>query len=233
MSDSRTLAIIPARGGSKRIPRKNIRSFNGAPIISYSIRAAIESKAFDTIMVSTEDQEIKSVALEYGAEVPFLRSSENADDFAGLEHIFEEVIKTYQKQNENFEFACLILATAPFVKADWIRDGLNKLIDSDAHALLTVSSFAYPIQRSLKFNNGKLEMFYPEFYNTRSQDLVPGFHDAGIFYWFRVSEIERIMKDIFTGAIGLSIPNTEVQDIDTEEDWELAEHKYNLLKNSG
>lgn len=227
---SSKLAIIPARGGSKRIPRKNIRQFNGKPIIAYSIEAALKTDLFDTVMVSTEDQEIKQVALDHGAEVPFLRSKKNADDHAGLEHLFEEVIQTYNSNGIQFDYACLILATAPFVRSEWIKQGWEKFSKNSKHALLTVSSFCYPVQRALKMPDGDLEMIWPEYYDSRSQDLERSFHDAGQFYWFRVSELDRIMKDIYTGAIGLEIPASQVQDIDTEEDWKLAEHKYQLLR---
>ena len=227
---SRNLAIIPARGGSKRIPRKNIREFNGKPIIAYSIEAALNTKLFDTVMVSTEDEEITQVALKYGATVPFLRSLKNADDHAGLEHLFEEVIETYGSKGEEFEYACMILATAPFIRSEWIKEGWNKFAASSTHALLTVSAFSYPVQRALKMPDGELEMIWPEFYNSRSQDLEKSFHDAGQFYWFRISDIERIMQDIYKGALGLEIPASQVQDIDTEEDWQIAELKYKLLR---
>lgn len=225
----KSLAIIPARGGSKRIPRKNIRKFAGRPIMAYSVEAALASGIFDRVMVSTEDQEIKATALELGAEVPFLRSTKNADDFAGLEHIFEEVVQCYHQRGEDFDCVCMILATAPFITPKHLMESARIFIESDAHALLSVCPFSYPIQRALKLESEKLSMFTPEFYDTRSQDLEPAFHDAGQFYWFRVEHLERIMKDIFTGAIAYPLPASEVQDIDTEEDWKIAEFKFTMM----
>lgn len=223
------IAIIPARSGSKRIPGKNIKSFLDKPIIAYSIQAALESKLFDEVMVSTDSEEIAGIARDYKASVPFLRSAETSNDAAGLEHMLEEVISNYKEQNKSFENACIILATAPFVTADRLRQGFDLLKQNGCFTVIPVCRFSYPVQRSLKIKNEQLEMIWPEFYDSRSQDLEAAYHDAGQFYWCRLSELDSIMQDFFKNSLPLELSELETQDIDNDSDWEVAEFKYELL----
>ena len=182
------LAIIPARGGSKRIPRKNIRDFCGKPIITWSIEAALQSKCFDRVIVSTDDEEIADVARRFGAEVPFLRPAKLADDYTGTAAVVRHTIEWFEGNGILYEEVCCIYATAPFIRAEDIQSGLEKLHSSNADYAFTVTSFPFPIQRAVKINTtGTLEMFYPEHYNTRSQDLEEAYHDAGQFYWGKTS----------------------------------------------
>lgn len=223
------LAIIPARGGSKRIPRKNIRDFLGKPIIAYSIEIALESDLFDEVMVSTDDPEIADVAKKYGAKVPFMRSKENADDYATTVDVLVEVLQAYQKQGKYFENGCCIYPTAPLIKASFIESGYKKLTDSNFSTVFPVVEFSYPIQRSLKLNEkGKAEMNWSEYLETRSQDLPKAYHDAGQFYLFKVEELLKEKKLFGKNSGAIVLPSTSVQDIDTEEDWKLAEMKARL-----
>ena len=220
------LAIIPARGGSKRIPRKNIRMFIDKPIITYSIQAALQSGCFDEIMVSTEDYEISQIAQEYGAMVPFMRSGELSNDMAGLTEVIEEVLLTYKKQSKEFQYVCCLLPTAPLVTNKILRDGYDLLVQTGADSVVPVTRFSYPIQRAFKIENGQLKMFWPENYSMRSQDLEPAFHDCGQFYWMSVQSLIE-QKTIFAKhTVPLEIPESRVQDIDVEEDWKMAEMKY-------
>ena len=178
------LAVIPARGGSKRIPRKNIREFCGKPIIAYSIEAALASDLFDHVIVSTDDNEIASVAKELGAETPFMRPAEIADDHTGTNAVVKHAIQWYQERSQSISLACCIYATAPFVSPVYLREGHDKLINSDKSFAFSVTSFPFPIQRAIRINRkGEVEAFWPEHINTRSQDLEEGYHDAGQFYW--------------------------------------------------
>lgn len=223
------VAIIPARGGSKRIPRKNIKPFLGEPIIKYSIDAAIKSGCFDEVMVSTEDGEIAKIAKEVGAKIPFRRNENTADDQAMLADVIEEVLLAYQEKGREFDIFCCILPTAPFLSADRLKEGYHMLINNDVDSVLPVCRFSYPIQRALKVDDGLLKMFRPENYNVRSQDLEPAFHDCGQFYWMR-SESILTQKQLFAEkSIGIELPESEVQDIDNEEDWKMAELKYQIL----
>lgn len=218
----KNLCIIPARGGSKRIPRKNIRPFLGKPIIAYSIETALKSGLFEEVMVSTDDEEIASIARQYGATVPFMRSAENADDHATLADVVDEVLQHYR---QNFEYACCILPTAPLVQAGHLQQAYQKMIDNDLYSVRPVVAFSYPIQRALKMNTDEtVDWFYPEFARTRSQDLPAAYHDAGQFYWMHAN---RGLSPQKRGAIVLS--ETEVQDIDNEQDWKLAELKYQMI----
>ncbi|MCD7963332.1 MAG: pseudaminic acid cytidylyltransferase [Rikenellaceae bacterium] len=225
----KTLAIIPARGGSKRIPGKNIRNFLGRPIISYSIDAAGRAGVFDALMVSTDDQEIARIAMGYGAEVPFMRGDKCSDDYATLADVVVEVLENYERQRIRPEYVCCIMATAPLIDPEKIKQGFD-LISARYDSVIPVVPFGYPIQRSLKIDeNDKLLMVEPRFKNTRSQDLPQRYHDAGQFYWIKADVIKE--KGTFftdnTGAI-IQDPLT-VQDIDTEEDWRMAEFKYRNL----
>lgn len=224
------LALITARGGSKRIPRKNIREFCGKPILTYSIAAAKESGVFDTVMVSTDSEEIRELALRYGAAVPFARSEETAGDFATTSDVIVEVLEAYQAQGISFDAVCCIYPTAPFVTAEKLKASLALLeSDADIDTVMPVVRFSYPPQRGLLIQDRFLAMREPEHARTRSQDLAPLYHDAGQFYWIRTSRFLQ-MRDLMQGKIApFEVPAPEVQDIDTETDWLLAEQKYRLL----
>ena len=224
------LAIIPARGGSKRIPRKNIKNFIDKPIISYSIKAAIDSKLFEEVMVSTDDEEIAEIAIKYGAKIPFFRSKKNSNDFATTFDVISEVITSYLIANKKFENTCCLYACAPFVNADILIKSYKLFIKEQYDSLFPVTSFGYPIQRALEFSENKLKFLNPEFELTRSQDLIKTYHDVGQFYWMNNDKILQKNKILTnnTGAIILS--ELEAQDIDNVVDWKLAELKYELLQ---
>ncbi|KZE32434.1 pseudaminic acid cytidylyltransferase [Crenobacter luteus] len=225
------LAVIPARGGSKRIPRKNIREFCGQPMIARSIAAATASACFDRVIVSTDDQEIAAVAAAYGAEVPFMRPAELSDDYIGTIPVIAHAIRWLQQQGEEVAEVCCIYATAPFVQASDLQHGLSLLRQHDADYAFSVTSYAFPIQRAVRITEqGLVEMFAPEQFATRSQDLEEAFHDAGQFYWGKAKAwLEG--KPIFQGqSVPVILPRTRVQDIDTQEDWVRAEMLYRLLK---
>jgi N-acylneuraminate cytidylyltransferase len=223
------VAIITARGGSKRIPRKNIKPFNGKPIIAYSIEAAINSQIFDEVMVSTDDEEIADVAKQSGATVPFMRSSKTSDDYATTADVIREVLGTYLQAGKTFEYACCIYPTAPFVTAEKIVSAFNSLQESGADGVLPVTKFSFPIWRSFKMEDGKVSYNWPEFAPKRSQDLAPAFHDCGQFYFLRTSRFLETGKLVTENTIGLEVPESEVQDIDNEEDWKIAEIKFGFL----
>jgi N-acylneuraminate cytidylyltransferase len=229
----RSVAIITARGGSKRIPRKNIKEFLGKPIIAYSIAAALESGCFSEVMVSTDDQEIADVATKFGAKVPFFRSSDTSNDFATSADVLVEVLGAYRKQDDNFSNACCIYPTAPFVTAEKLRKGYELLLEHDADSAFPVVSFSYPILRALKIENGKLQMIWPEYMNTRSQDLQPAYHDSGQFYWFNVERFMQTKLIFSERTYPIEVPESEVQDIDTLEDWKIAEMKYRIMFGAG
>jgi N-acylneuraminate cytidylyltransferase len=223
------LAIIPARGGSKRIPKKNIKEFCGAPIISYSIKAALNSHLFDTVMVSTDDESIAKTAMEFGAKVPFMRSEKNANDYATTFDVIEEVLLNYQKDGILFDFACCIYPTAPFVNESKLKEAFNTLKDKKFDCVYPVMRFSFPVQRAVTVNNQKMQMLQPQYLNTRSQDLEPIYHDAGQFYFFKTDAL-LAQKKLWTDNTGvIEITELEGQDIDNEIDWQLAELKYNLL----
>lgn len=223
------LAIIPARGGSKRIPRKNIKSFLGKPILAYSIEAALKSNMFDEVMVSTDDKEIAKIAIEYGAKVPFLRSNNNANDFAVLADVIQEVLLSYTKKNQVFESVCCLLPTAPFVTSTKIKEAYKSLVNNNFDSVFPVLEFSFPIQRSLKIEDNKVSMVWDEYLNSRSQDLDSRYHDSGQFYWLKVDAF-LAEKKIFTSNSGaIVISELEAQDIDTETDWKLAEIKYKMM----
>ena len=225
------LAIIPARGGSKRIPRKNIKPFLGKPIIAYSIESALKSNLFDEVMVSTDDDEIAKIAMEFGAKVPFLRSTNNANDFAVLADVIEEVIANYEKLSMSYDNICCILPTAPFVTSNKISEAYNTLFEKNYNSVFPVLEFSFPIQRSLKIKDGKVEMVWSENLNVRSQDLESRYHDSGQFYWLKATSFKKDKK-LFTNNSGaIVISELHAQDIDTEVDWKLAEIKYKLMLN--
>ena len=229
----KTLAMITARGGSKRIPRKNIKEFNGKPIMAYSIEAAIQSGAFDEVMVSTDDEEIADIARKYGASVPFMRSEKTANDFATTVDVIDEVISEYHNRGKDFDVFACIYPTAPFITADKLKEAVEKLSSSDADSLIPVVRFSYPPQRAMEIRDGKLVFRQPENLSKRSQDLEPHYHDAGQFY---VVKTESFLKNkgIMVGQIlPMELSELEVQDIDNEVDWKLAEMKYKLLQDKG
>jgi len=227
----KTLAIIIARGGSKRIPRKNIKSFCGKPIIAYSIEAARKSGCFDTIMCSIDDAEIAEVARKYGAEVPFFRSEATANDYATTADVLTEVIAEYNKRGENYDYFCCIYPTAPFISAEKLSSGLKLMLQTGAGAALPVVRYSYPIQRALKIDDGKLSMLEPANVSARSQDLQPAYHDIGQYYWFQIDAFKRNPNMMLLNPVAIITPEIEVQDIDTEEDWQIAEMKYRMLHN--
>lgn len=224
----RKIAIITARGGSKRIPGKNIRPFLGKPILAYSIEAAAGSGLFDEIMVSTDDAKIAEIAGKYGAKVPFMRSPETANDFATTNDVLLEVLAEYEKRGERFDVGCCIYPTAPFVTAEKLRQAMGMLLDSDADTLIPVVAFSYPPQRAMIVKEGRLVFEYPEYMDSRSQDLTPHYHDVGQFYCFRVDAYKRNRKLMLGNILPFEIPETQVQDIDSQTDWEIAEMKYRL-----
>ena len=221
------LAIIPARGGSKRIPRKNIRDFLGAPMISYSIKAAKNSGLFKTIMVSTDDLEIAEIAKEYGAEIPFFRSPENSDDHATTADVLLEVLDWYRQQPFNYEYACCIYPCAPLIQSETLIQAYELLLKG-FDSMLPIVPFGYPLNRALQIRNGRIYFSSPEFAGTRSQDLPTYYHDTGQFYWLEIQAFLK-SKQLITENTGyVKLSETEAQDIDTEEDWILAELKYKL-----
>ena len=225
----KALAIITARGGSKRIPRKNIRDFCGKPIIAYSVEAALASSVFDTVMVSTEDKEIGEIAQRFGAELPFYRSEKCASDHATTTDVLNEVLEEYEKRGQHFDLACCIYPTAPFITAARLKEAYESLSASDADTLLPVVRFSYPPQRCLVEREGRLVFRDPEYLSVRSQDLEALYHDAGQFYFFRTEGFKKSGNILSGSILPLVLPETEVQDIDTEEDWQLAELKYGFI----
>jgi N-acylneuraminate cytidylyltransferase len=228
------LAVIPARGGSKRIPRKNIKMFCGKPMIVWSIEAALNSDCFDRVIVSTDDAEIAQVAKAYGAEVPFVRPAVLSDDHAGTIPVVAHAVAWQNNMGQQVAEACCIYATAPFVQPEDLERGLKLLKDSDASYAFSVSKFDFPIQRALRITQSAgLEMFQPDCINARSQDLEEAWHDAGQFYWGK-SKAWLSNESIFGGGSApIPMPRYRVQDIDTPEDWELAEIKFQAFKNRG
>lgn len=224
------ICIIPARGGSKRIPRKNIKPFLGKPIIAYSIQAAIDSGLFDEIMVSTDDKEIAEIAKQYGAKVPFLRSEKNSDDFATTFDVIEEVINAYKANGMEFDNLCCLYSCAPFVNGQTLNSGVKLLTKNRFDTVFPILAFSFPIQRALSESEGKITMIQEEHLTTRSQDLEERFHDAGQFYWCRTKAVMKSRKLLTSNTGGLVISELEAQDIDTETDWKLAELKYKLSK---
>ena len=226
----RKLAIIPARGGSKRLPRKNVRNFLGQPIIGYPLNVAFQSKIFDEVMVSTDDDQIADIGKMMGASIPFMRSAANASDTATTVDVLLEVIEHYHKKGIRISHACCIYPTSPLLTAYDLRAAYNKMIKHDFDAVMPVTKFSYPIDRALSLDEGgTLKMRTAENKQVRTQDLSENYHDAGQFYWFDVKKLLK-NKSLFTANTGaIVLPEQNVQDIDTESDWKLAEMKYKLL----
>ncbi|QDG37686.1 pseudaminic acid cytidylyltransferase [Alteromonas mediterranea] len=222
------LAIIPARGGSKRIPQKNIRLFEGKPLIAYSIEVASQSNCFDKIIVSTDSEEIADVAREYGADVPFIRPAALADDFTGTTAVTRHAIRAMQELGFDYEYSCCIYATAPFLQERFLQQGLKALVDNKSKAFaFSATSFAFPIQRAISISEQGVEVMFPEHIKKRSQDLVEAYHDAGQFYWGRSEEYLKGNKSMFSHhSYPVILPRYLVQDIDTIEDWQRAELMY-------
>jgi N-acylneuraminate cytidylyltransferase len=224
-----TIAIIPARGGSKRIPRKNIKDFLGKPIIAYSIDAALNSGVFGEVMVSTDDQWIADIAMKYGASIPFFRSPEMSTDMAMTAPVLTEVLNEYKKRGRSFDHCCCIYPCAPFVTPKKLSEGMELLMSSGADSVLPVVKFSYPPLRGLVIRNGKMQMLFPENYNVRSQDLEPMYHDAGQFYCIKTDSLIKECKLYCENTLPLELSDLEVQDIDTIDDWKIAELKYKIL----
>jgi N-acylneuraminate cytidylyltransferase len=225
----RNIAIIPARGGSKRIPKKNIKDFLGKPIIAYSIEAALNSDLFDEVMVSTDDKEIANIATHYGAKVPFYRNKETANDYAGISDVILEVIEQYNTKNIFFENVCCILATAPFITKDDLIKSFAKLENDGFDAVFPVVRYGFPIQRAMQFEGDKIKMIWPGNMLKRSQDLTPSYHDAGLFYWIKTDVLLKTKKIWTDNTTAIEIDEQKAHDIDTVDDWRMAELKYKLL----
>lgn len=221
------IAIITARGGSKRIPKKNIKDFCGKPIIAYSIEAAIASELFDEVMVSTDSEEIAGIAKKYGASVPFMRSAETSNDYATTNDVLIEVFNEYKKRGQEFDIAVCIYPTAPFVTADKLKRAIDMVEKDGADAVTPVVQFSFPPQRAFIIRDNALEYQYPENASARSQDLEPIYHDCGQFY---VMKPKNVMDGIIIKkTTPIVMPESEVQDIDTVEDWKIAEMKYQIM----
>lgn len=228
------IAVITARGGSKRIPKKNMKEFCGKPIISYVIKAAIDSGLFKRVMVSTDSQEIANIAIRYGAEVPFMRSEENSDDYATTEDVIMEVVDEYRCRGEHYDMVCCLYPTAPFVNADILKEAVTVMEEKNPAVVIPVVQFSYPPQRCLVIDeNGYAKFKYPQYVQARSQDLEKQYHDAGQFYIYNVKKLfenKGIIEDDFAPIV---LPEIRVQDIDTLEDWKMAELKYRILQDEG
>jgi pseudaminic acid cytidylyltransferase len=226
-----TFCVIPARGGSKRIPRKNIRSFRGQPMIAWSIKAALDSGCFDQVLVSTDDEEIASVAQSYGASVPFLRPALLADDFAGTTDVVVHAIEQLRRDGDHPSLVCCLYATAPFVRSQDLVAGCKRWFDHGSiRPVFTAATYPFPVQRAFLINReGRADMLQPEHYETRSQDLPRAYHDAGQFYWADVQQ--WLARPQFSrGGVPLIMPRWRVQDVDTEEDWRQAELLHEILE---
>ena len=225
------LAVIPARGGSKRIPRKNIKPFCGKPMIVWSIEAALQSGCFDQVIVSTDDAEINDVARQYGAAVPFMRPAELSDDHTGTLPVIRHAIEWFNGQGQRVEQVCCLYATAPFVRSEDIQRGLQILNETGSDYAFSVTSYAFPIQRAIHITDqGRVEMFNPEHFNTRSQDLDEAYHDAGQFYWGRASAWLQGKMIFSPDSAPVLLPRHRVQDIDTPEDWLRAEWMFKAMQ---
>lgn len=228
------IGVIPARGGSKRIPRKNIKPFAGKPIIAWTIETALESGLFNRLIVSTDDDDVAAVALEYGAEVPFRRPAELSDDHTGIIEVVQHAIAWLADNGADAEYVCCMLATAPFLQAETLSRAIRQLSASDASYAFPVTAFSFPVQRAIRINaDNRVEAIWPENIPRRSQDLEEAFHDAGQFYWGTRAAFERGEPIFESGAIPIRLPRYRVQDIDTPEDWKMAELMFKALREAG
>ncbi len=228
-----SICIITARGGSKRIPGKNIKEFLKEPIINYSIKAALNSCIFDEVMVSTDDDKIAEIAKKAGAFVPFMRSAETSGDTATTAEVILEVLEKYASLRKTFDYICCMYPTAPFITAENLKRGLQILKEKNANSVIPVVRFSYPPQRGYIVENGVLKYKWPENYPKRSQDLEPLYHDSGQFYFYKADFFIKTKGLNFEGMYPLILSDLEVQDIDTPDDWETAELKYHILKEKG
>lgn len=228
--EAKILAVIPARGGSKRIPHKNIKEFCGKPILAYSIEAAIDSNLFDEVMVSTDDPHIANIAKSYGAGVPFFRSEKAANDYSTITDVLIEVVSEYEKIGKYFSITACIYPTAPFVTAEKLKAAFDLLCKSDATALLPVVPFSFPPLRGVEIENDRARMKWPENTFVRSQDLETIYHDCGQFHFIQTDTLLTEKRVISKNTVPMVLSEIEVQDIDNDIDWELAELKYMLLK---
>lgn len=225
------LAVIPARGGSKRIPRKNIKLFYGKPMIAWSIEAALQSGCFDQVIVSTDDAEIAEVARQHGATVPFMRPAELSDDHTGTIPVIRHAVEWFNAQGLAVEQVCCLYATAPFVRVEDIQRGLKTLSETGCDYAFSVTSYPFPIQRAIYITEqGRVEMFNPKHFNTRSQDLEEAYHDAGQFYWGRASAWLQGKMIFSPDSAPVLLPRHRVQDIDTPEDWLRAEWMFKAMQ---
>lgn len=225
----KAVAIITARGGSKRIPGKNKMNFLGKPIICYSIEAALTSGIFDEVMVSTDDEEIAEIARKAGAEVPFMRSEKTANDYATTDDVLMEVLEEYEKRGKNFSYMACIYPTAPFVTPQKLQEAMQILKENQAAGVMPVVRFSFPPQRGMAIRDGRLDYCYPENAAKRSQDLEPMYHDCGQFYVYDVEAFRACSGNLPDGYLPLEVSELEVQDIDNMTDWKLAELKYELM----
>lgn len=224
------IAIIPARGGSKRIPKKNIKNFLGKPIIAYSIEVAIKCKLFDRIIVSTDDQIIKNIAIRFGAEAPFSRPKELADDFTGTHEVIGHAVKWLESHGEKINYICCIYPTAPLIQKEDLIKGFEIIKSGKWKSVMAATNFSYPIFRSFEnLPNGGLKMVFPKYYNSRSQDLPEVYHDAGLFYWAKPDTWKKKPKAYGRKNSIVKIPHYRIQDIDTLDDWKKAEIIYKIL----
>lgn len=228
----RKLAIIPARGGSKRIPRKNIRNFFGVPIIAYTIKTALSSKMFDEVMVSTDDKEISEISKLYGAKVPFLRSDVNSNDIATTGDVLLEVINFYEDNLNKFDFACCIYPTSVFLNEEWLSESFNQLNKNKFDTVFSAAKYGHPIERSFAINSkSEIKLRYPKKIKKRTQDFKEYYYDAGQFYWIRPKKFQQ-NKELLLGNVGAYIiEQYKAQDIDNIADWEYAELKYKIINN--
>lgn len=225
----KNIAIITARGGSKRIPRKNIKEFMGKPMLAYAIEAAIKSEIFDEVMVSTDDFEIAEIAKKYGAKIPFMRSEATSNDFATTEDVLKEVINEYKKRGEEFEDICCVYPCVPFLTAEILKNAYEKFSDSKAKSLMPVVKYSFPIQRAVRINSeGYLEYREPENAQKRSQDLEPNYHDVGMFYFAKTRAFQEEENLVTSKTVLFEMDESVVQDIDTPDDWKMAELKYKV-----
>ncbi len=225
----KSIAIITARGGSKRIPRKNAKEFCGKPIIAYSILAALGSGAFDTVMVSTDDDEIASIAKQYGAEVPFMRSEKTSNDFATSADVIAEVLEKYKERGKEYDTFICLYPTAPFVTSEQLKEAMDKLENNDVDSVMTIVRFSFPPQRAFILKDGMLQYQYPENASKRSQDLMPLYHDCGQFYACKTDSFNRYHSLVMPRTMPIEVPEEQEQDIDTDSDWIMAELKYKML----
>lgn len=224
------LCIIPARGGSKRIPGKNIKDFLGKPIIAYSIDTALRSGLFDEVMVSTDDDEIAAVAKLYGAKIPFKRSADRANDFATTAEVLEEVLENYQKHSRTqFEYVCCLYPCAPFVTESALRSSFDLLAEQKLDSVFPIVQYGFPIQRALRLESNKISFIHPQYALSRSQDLESSYHDAGQFYWINGAAFLKKKQIVSENSGAVVVSEMESQDIDNEIDWQIAELKYTLL----